>query len=109
VITSGTYERYYEYNNTRYSHILDPRSGMPVQDLTSVTVIDRNGALADVAATALMIAGPSAWQQIAKKMGIHYVMLIDKAGTVTMNSAMAKRVRFQPPKQPTTVISEFSD
>jgi len=95
VFTSGNYERYREYEGVHYNHILDPRTGMPVDGVTSVTVIHNNGAVADAAATALVVAGPKEWHHIAKQMGIKYVMLVDDAGVVYMNPAMQKRVQFQ--------------
>lgn len=100
VFTSGNYERYREYEGVHYNHILDPRTGMPVNGVTSVTVIHDNGAVADAAATALVVAGPDEWHRIAKQMGIKFVMLVDDAGVVYMNPAMQKRVQFQdnPPK-----------
>lgn len=95
VFTSGNYERYREYEGVHYNHILDPRTGMPVDGVTSVTVIHDNGAVADAAATALVVAGPKEWHRIARQMGIKYVMLVDDAGVVYMNPAMQKRVQFQ--------------
>lgn len=106
IITSGNYERFREYKGVRYSHIIDPRTGMPARGLTSVTVIDSSGALADAASTALMVAGLSDWHRIAKQMGIKYVMLVDEAGTVHVNPAMAKRVQFPAKKQPKIIVTE---
>ena len=101
VFTSGNYERYREYEGVHYNHILDPRTGMPVEGVTSVTVIHNNGAVADAAATALVVAGPKEWHRIAKQMGIKYVMLVDDSGIVYMNPAMKERAQFQdgPPEK----------
>ena len=61
VITSGVYERYRIVDGVRYSHLFDPRTGMPVRnDLLSATVVSPEGALADALATALMVMG-SEW------------------------------------------------
>lgn len=106
VFTSGNYERYREYEGVHYAHILDPRTGMPVNGVTSVTVIHDNGAVADAAATALVVAGPKDWHRIAKQMGIKYVMLVDDAGVVYMNPAMQKRVQFQDPPPADIHISD---
>jgi len=106
VMTSGDYERFRESEGVRYSHLLDPRTGWPVQGLTSVTVIDRSGVLADAASTALSVAGLPDWHRIARKMGIKYVMLVDEAGTVYMNPAMAARIQFPGEKRPKIVVSE---
>lgn len=106
VITSGNYERFREYEGRRYSHIIDPRNGMPAQGLSSVTVIARSGALADAASTALTVAGLQDWHRIAQQMGIKYVMLMDAEGTVHLNPAMAARVQFPHDKKPKIVVSE---
>lgn len=104
--TSGNYERFRESEGIKYAHIIDPRDGMPVQHIVSASVLCDNGALADAAATALTIAGPDEWQKIAKKMGIHYAMLVDDQGTVYLNPAMQKRVKFEVPENIKIVVSE---
>jgi thiamine biosynthesis lipoprotein len=94
VVTSGTYERYREQDGRRYAHIIDPRSGQPAAHVASATVIHRNAALADVAATALVVAGPMDWPETARRMGVEEVMIVDDDGRVQMTEAMARRVRF---------------
>ncbi|MDH5784921.1 MAG: FAD:protein FMN transferase [Chromatiales bacterium] len=94
VFTSGNYERYREHEGVRYPHILDPRNGMPVEGVTSVTVLHANGGIADAAATALVVAGVTGWQRIAARMGIEAVMLVDDAGTVYMTPGMQQRIEF---------------
>ncbi len=104
IITSGNYERYQEYQGIRYSHIIDPRNGMPAQGLTSVTVIDRSGTIADAAATALTVAGLQYWHKIARQMKIKYVMLVDDKGTVYVNPSMAARVQFSTSNPPKIIV-----
>lgn len=58
VCTSGNYRRFITVNGRRYSHIVDPRSGLPAEVTPSVTVIAREAALADGWATALSVLGP---------------------------------------------------
>jgi thiamine biosynthesis lipoprotein len=58
VITSGGYERYFEQDGNTYIHIIDPRTGYPVEgDLASVTIISEDGMLADALSTSLYIMG----------------------------------------------------
>ena len=96
VFTSGDYERFFEVDGKRYHHIIDPRTGYPASSTTSVTVIHSDAATADAAATALFVAGPDQWLSTARNMGIRYVMLIDKQGTIHINPAMQSRIHFEP-------------
>lgn len=58
VITSGNYERYFEYDGKKYCHIFDTASGYPIDnDLASVTVIGKNGIECDALSTALLSMG----------------------------------------------------
>ena len=95
IFTSGNYERYREDATERYPHILDPRTGWPVGGLSSATVIAPEGVLADAAATALVVAGPGDWAEVARSLGLGQVLLVDDAGTVFMTPAMSKRVELR--------------
>jgi len=106
VFTSANYQHFYQQGDTRYGHIIDPRSGYPARGTASVTVIDDNAADADAAATALFVAGPQQWWEIARSMGIKYVMLIDDHGTIHMNPAMAKRIQLEPKFQGSVKLSK---
>lgn len=94
VFTSGDYERNFQYKGKSYHHIIDPRTGYPAEGAHSVTVLFGDAVTADAAATALFVAGPEGWQQVARNMGLRYVLLVDEAGTLHMTPATAKRLRF---------------
>ena len=64
VCTSGGYARFVEIEGQRYSHIVDPRTGQPADELTSVTVIAPDALTADAWATALSILGPEGFALI---------------------------------------------
>ncbi len=94
IFTSGNYFRYRAYAGERYAHILDPKTGYPVQEIQSATVIAPDGALADAAATALVVAGVEQALQVAGHMGLEQILLVDASGTVWLTPAMKKRVRY---------------
>lgn len=92
VFTTGDYDRNFVYEGTTYHHIIDPRTGYPAGGTRSVTIVHTDATTADAAATALFVAGPERWHEIAQRMGIGYVLLVDYAGTVHMNPAMRDRI-----------------
>jgi len=55
--TSGNYEKYVLIDGKRYSHTIDPRTGLPVTGIKSVTIISPNAEIADAMATPVMIMG----------------------------------------------------
>lgn len=104
VITSGDYERYFEFQGKRYHHIIDPRSGYPAGGVTSVTVIADDGLTADAASTALFIAGVAQWRDTARAMGIKEAMLIDEKGVVHITRALMQRIHFEKEPVPQTQV-----
>lgn len=100
VFTSGVDQRYLERDGVRYPHILDPRSGLPVRGLASVTVVSAEAWRADAAATALMVAGPDEWAALAERLGMQQVLVIDEQGQYFATRAMADRLLL-PPEQAT--------
>lgn len=57
IATSGNYEKYAIIDGKRYSHTIDPKTGMPVSGIKSVSVICPNAELADALATPIMVMG----------------------------------------------------
>ncbi len=57
VSTSGDYEKYYEINQKKYSHIIDPVTGYPTNSVVSATVVCSNATEADVFSTVLCVLG----------------------------------------------------
>ena len=57
VFTSGDYERYFEIEGVRYHHIVDPSTGYPSREISSATVIVKDGIEGDCITTALVAMG----------------------------------------------------
>lgn len=68
VSTGGDYEHYFEHEGRRYHHVLDPRTGWPVQHTSSVTVVSESALDADALDTALFVQSPSRAEALARSI-----------------------------------------
>ena len=83
IATSGDYYNYFELDGKRYSHILNPATGYPVEhSVSSVTVIAPLCSTADAWATALLVLGPEAGLRIAEEQGLPVLMLEHQGSTI---------------------------
>jgi thiamine biosynthesis lipoprotein len=94
IFTSGDYQRFYLQEGKKRHHIIDPRTGYPAQGTRAVTVIHKDPGTADAAATALLIAGPHKWIQIAADMELEHVLLMDENSKLHATEAMTARIHF---------------
>ena len=86
VMTSGTYNHYFDFQGQRYSHILDARNGRPItHDLVSVTVIHEDPTIADAWDTALLCLGQKDGIQAANLAHIP-ALFIQQQGTELIES-----------------------
>ena len=125
--TSGDYQRYFEINGKRYSHLIDPRTGWPANQAQAVTVLiqpahasssasasstasastselTKPGVLSDVASKPLFIAGPADWPRLAKQMGIKHALFVRTDGTIDVTRAFNERLSWEKPVSPVHVI-----
>ena len=106
--TSGDYQRYFEVDGKRYPHLLDPRTGHPVDHTQAVTVLipagARAGTLSDASSKPIFIAGPDAWREMAKKMEIGMAMRVDPDGRVFVTEALNPRLEFVGKRPAVTVV-----
>ncbi|MFZ5509075.1 MAG: FAD:protein FMN transferase [Pseudomonadota bacterium] len=98
--TSGDYQRYFELDGRRYSHLIDPRSGRPAQGTQAVTVLitprPRAGTLSDAASKPLFIAGADRWRDYARRLGVEHVLRVGADGGLTVTRPMLARLSFAP-------------
>lgn len=91
VITSGAYERNFEKDGVTYHHIVDPATGKPSNSgLTSVTIVSKDGTLADGLSTSLFVMGKDKaiayWKQHADEFD---TILVDKDRNVYITEGIA--------------------
>lgn len=81
IATSGDYRNYFEEDGVRYSHIIDPRTGKPIQhNLVSVTVLAETCMDADAYATALTVMGPEQALAFAENKGLAVLLIVRENG-----------------------------
>ena len=82
VVTSGNYEKYVTFNNTRYTHIIDPRSGYPATGIVSVTVFAPKAELADALATSVFVMGKDVGLNRIEQLPKVECVIIDGEGNI---------------------------
>ncbi len=82
VVTSGNYEKFVEFNGVRYTHIIDPRTGIPATGLLSVTVFAPQAELADALATSVFVMGKDVGLNRINQLPNIECIIIDTKGQV---------------------------
>lgn len=93
VNTHADDQRGFDHAGVRYGHILDPSRGRPARELCSVTVVHPDGTLAEAGGAALYVAGRHGWRRLARKLGLHQVMVVTAEGEVQVTGALAARLK----------------
>lgn len=98
VATSGDYRNFFVLDGQRYSHIIDPRSGRPVEHgAASATVVADSATLADGWATALMVMEPQAGLELAARQGLAAMLILRQEDGFEMRANALWRERYGQP------------
>ena len=94
--TSGDYQRYFYLDGKRYCHIIDPKTGYPVQGMQSVTVLippkKQAGVLSDVASKPIFIAPANERLAQAKAMDVPHFLIITTDTDIQVSEAMQQKL-----------------
>jgi len=77
VATSGNYEKFVTINGKKYSHTIDPKTGLPITGIKSVTIISGNAEFADAMATPIAVMGIKAGLFLIDQIPDLYCIIID--------------------------------
>jgi thiamine biosynthesis lipoprotein len=93
ISTAGDYERFFESEGIRYHHILDPRSLQPARRCQSVSVIAREGVLADGLDTGIFVMGPERGMELVEHLVDVEAIIVDAEGRMLISSGLRDRLR----------------
>ncbi len=82
VATSGNYEKFVVINGKKYSHTIDPKTGLPVSGIKSVTILSPNAELADAMATPIMVMGVKVGLNLINQMQGIACIIVDDANKI---------------------------
>ena len=82
VVTSGNYEKYVTFNNIRYTHIINPRTGYPATGIISATVFAPKAEIADALATSIFVMGRDVGIDFINQLPKIECIIIDEKGEI---------------------------
>ena len=82
VVTSGNYEKFVTFKGTRYTHIIDPRTGYPATGIISATVFAPKAELADALATSVFVMGIEVGLNRINQLPDIECIIIDQTGKI---------------------------
>jgi thiamine biosynthesis lipoprotein len=85
VVTSGSYEKYAEIEGKRFSHIINPKTGIPSSGLVSVTIVGPDATTANGISTSIMVLGLEKGKKLLKIFPKYRSIIIDDKGKVFKN------------------------
>ncbi len=95
--TSGDYQRFFELDGRRYSHLIDPRSGWPAEGTQALTILIPPGPDAGTRSDALskpLFVAREDWPRLAEKLGVAQALRVDAQGRIEVTRAFKERLEF---------------
>jgi len=93
ISTAGDYEMVFERDGIRYHHILDPQTLKPARGCQSVTVIAKEGVVADGLDTGIFVMGPERGMELAERLPDVEAVIVDRDGNIGLSSGLKGRIK----------------
>lgn len=88
VATSGDYERFFIKDGTRYHHIMNPKTGFPASKVQAVTIVAKDGTMADAISTAVFVMGLEDGMKLIEKLPGLAGLIVDADGNIHLSSGL---------------------
>lgn len=82
IVTSGDYEKYFYSNGVRYAHIINPKTGYPITNIKSVTIISPDAEFSDAMATSVCVMGVERGINLVDKLNGVDCMVVDNENNI---------------------------
>lgn len=106
--TSGDYQRFFELDGERYSHLLDPRTGFPSTGTQSLTVLvtprDMAGTWSDATSKSPFIAGDEDWRDYLRRYGVDHALRVSDERGIEVTRELRARLQIPSGIGPMTVV-----
>src|SRR3990167_9342747 len=95
--TSGDYERFFEFNGKRYSHIINPQTGRPVSGTIATTIVAPTSTEVDALSTSVFVLGHEKGMELIKKIPNAEAMIAyeDKDGKIAIDMTQGFKDKFK--------------
>jgi thiamine biosynthesis lipoprotein len=100
VVSSGDYERYFIKDGKRYHHILDPRTGYPVDGPQHVTLVSEKIEEVNGVSTSIMVLGADLGRLLIERTKGLDGLIVDRDGTRWVSAGLEERLKPAPAKTP---------
>ena len=95
VSTAGDYQRFIMKDGIRYHHILNPDTLQPARGCQSVTVIAKEGVMADGLDTGIFVMGPQKGMALLESLPDVEGVIVDAGGTILISSGLKSRLQLE--------------
>ena len=92
VSTAGDYQRFIMKDGIRYHHILNPATLQPARECQSVTVIAKDGVMADGLDTGIFVMGPEKGMALIESLSDVEGVIVDQQGKIYISSGLQSRL-----------------
>jgi len=99
ISTAGDYERFFVRDGIRYHHILDPQTLRPSRLSQSVTIVAREGVVADGLDTGIFVMGPEKGMALIERLPAVEGIIVGQDGAIRVSSGLKDRLVLEPHSQ----------
>jgi len=96
IVTSGNYEKFIELEGKKYCHIINPKTGRPVLNMKSVTIVCKSAELADALATTVFVLGQNDGLALVERLkGVECIVINEESDMIVSSGIDINKIKKQ--------------